>query len=103
MEVKAKKPLSTNSRKKSQFKPIRDYYHSHSFLKIKDNEWENGVDSDDEENGEWVREIETSVSIVVLISLQPEGLPELLALRPTPFAQRLTKCVRTTLPLQRTP
>ena len=43
------------------FVPIRDYYHSQSFLKIKDNEWENGEDSDDEEQT-WHREVEKSVS-----------------------------------------
>ena len=46
------------------FRPIRDYYHSTSFLKIKDNEWEKDVDSDDELDHSWLIELETSVSIV---------------------------------------
>lgn len=44
------------------FRPIRDYYHSTSFLKIKDNEWEKDIDSDDELDHSWLAELEASVS-----------------------------------------
>lgn len=42
------------------FQPIRDYYHSTSFIKFKDNEWENDVDSDDEVDHSWRRGLEKS-------------------------------------------
>lgn len=69
MEARGKKstPSKSTDKNKKPFKPIRDYHHSHSFLKIKDNEWEDYVDSDDEENGEWVQEVATSVSILLLV------------------------------------
>lgn len=54
-------PIET-PRTTGPFKPKRDYYHSTSFLKIKDSEWENDVDSDGELDQSWLREIERSVS-----------------------------------------
>jgi len=42
------------------FKPIRDYYHSISFIKIKDNEWETNIDSDDEADNAWRKRLEKS-------------------------------------------
>jgi hypothetical protein len=80
MEARAKKSTPPNwtetPKNNKPFKPIRDYHHSHSFLKIKDNEWEGYVDSDNEDNGEWVREVATSVSILALpvIWFQPDVL-----------------------------
>ena len=53
----------SNAKRKKPFVPKRNYYHSHTFLKIKDHEWENGVDSDDEDQS-WREEIATSVSSV---------------------------------------
>ncbi|CAB9530098.1 Polycomb protein SUZ12 [Seminavis robusta] len=41
------------------FVPIRHYYHSHNFLKIKDKEWEHSSDSDDEEQS-WDRAVAES-------------------------------------------
>lgn len=55
------KPKSTGTRHHTgPFQPIRDYYHSTSFLKIKDNEWKKNIDSDDELDQTWLHELEKS-------------------------------------------
>ncbi|CAB9496325.1 Polycomb protein SUZ12 [Seminavis robusta] len=58
MPKKAKRKLRPSA-DNGPFVPVRHYYHSNNFLKIKDNEWEDGADSDDEEQT-WHRAVERS-------------------------------------------
>ena len=55
------KPKPSPEDRSKPFVPIRDYYHSDSFIKFKDCEWEHDVDSDDEVDHTWRRRLEESV------------------------------------------
>ena len=63
------KPNSHAEDRSKPFVPVRDYYHSNSFIKFKDSEWEhnNDVDSDDEVDHSWRRRLETSVRFFSIV------------------------------------
>lgn len=50
------------------FLPVRDYYHFESFIKFKDSEWENDVDSDDEVDNSWRHRLEASVCALAMVA-----------------------------------
>jgi len=55
-------PSSANasSFRRQTFVPVRDYYHSISFTKFTEDEWDNDVDSADEGDGAWRPSVENS-------------------------------------------